>query len=45
MIEDVDKNIPNTSKFFETQGFNRLTKMKFNWRMVEASKTLELNIL
>lgn len=38
-IEDVDKTIPNTSKFLETQKFTRLTKINLA-RMTEASKNL-----
>lgn len=37
-IEDVDKKIPNTTKFIVIQEFNRLTKIHFNARMAEASK-------
>ena len=36
-IEDVDKTIPDTSKFLETQKFTRLTKINLA-RMTEASK-------
>ena len=28
-IEDVDKKLPDTSKFIVTQEFNELTKIKF----------------
>ena len=38
-IEDVDKTIPDTSKFLETQKFTRLTKINLA-RMTEASKNL-----
>ena len=38
-IEDVDKTIPDTSKFLEIQKFTRLTKINLA-RMTEASKNL-----
>ena len=37
-IEDVDKKIPNTTKFIVIQEFDRVTKIRFNARMAEASK-------
>ena len=43
-IEDVDKKTPDTSKFIETQDFDRLTKTILNARTSEASKTLQLKI-
>ena len=43
-IEDVDKKTPDTSKFIETQDFDRLTKIILNARTSEASKTLQLKI-
>ena len=39
-IENVDGKINDTSKFVEAYKFNRLTKVKFNTRMEEASKDL-----
>ena len=38
-IEDVNKTIPDTSKFLETQKFTRLTKINLA-RMTEASTNL-----
>ena len=43
-MEDVDKKTPDTSKFIETQDFDRLTKIILNARTSEASKTLQLKI-
>ena len=43
-IEDVDKKTPDTSKFIETQDFDRLKKIILNARKSEASKTLQLKI-
>ena len=43
-IEDVDKTTPDTSKFIETQDFDRLKKIILNARKSEASKTLQLKI-
>ena len=40
-IEDVDKNIRNTTKFIVIQDFNRITKLHFNARMTEASNNLK----
>ena len=39
-IEDVNKKIPDTSKFIETHKFNRLPKVDFHARKEEASKNL-----
>ena len=39
-IEDVDKKIPNTSKFIVTQDLNRLTKVNFDGRMAVALRIL-----
>ena len=43
-IGDVDKKIPDTSKVIETEDFNRLAKMNFNAKMVEALQILEIKI-
>ena len=40
MIEDVDKKITDTTKFIETQYFNKLTKLNFDARMAETSEYL-----
>ena len=39
-IEDVDKKIPDNSKFIVTQYFNGLTKINVNARTTEVSKNL-----
>ena len=41
-IEDVNKTIPDTSKFLETQKFTRLTKINLA-RMTEAPTNLATN--
>ena len=38
--EDVDKNKLDTSEFTEILEVSRLTEIKFNARMAEATKTL-----
>ena len=40
----VDKKILDTSKVIETEDFNRLAKMNFNAKMVEALQILEIKI-
>ena len=39
-IEDVNKKIPNTSRFIVTKDFNRLFKITFDRRIAEASQNL-----
>ena len=42
--EDVEKKIPDTSNFIETEDFNSLTKINFDTRIAEASKNLATTI-
>ena len=41
---DIEMKIPNTKDFITTPEFNRLTKINFNVRMKEATKSLEIII-
>ena len=41
-VEDLEKEIPDTSKFIETHVVNRLTEINVNTIIAEAQKNLQL---